>query len=243
MQKETWTWASTRLAGPARVARWGHFGAPVLLFPSAGGDYEEVERFHLVRALTPLIEAGRIKVFSVDGLAARTWLRGTASPADCARAQSAYDEYIDEEVVPFIRRDLRSDTVEIIAAGAAIGACSAVASLVRHPEIFRAALALSGIFDLPRYLQSGFSFEVSAFLPLHSVPALEEGPRLRDLRRRFVRVASGAGDYEDPSESRRLAGALATRGIPHQLDLWGPGFAHCWGTWQQMLPRSLTPLL
>jgi esterase/lipase superfamily enzyme len=243
MQKETWTWSSTRLDGPARVARWGHFGTPVLLFPSAGGDYEEVERFHLVRALSPLIDAGRIKVFSVDGLAARAWLRGTGSPADCAQAQSAYDAYIDDEVVPFIRRDLHSDTVEIIGAGAAIGACSAVASLLRHPETFGSALALSGIFDLPKYLKSGFSPELGTFLPLHSVPALEEGPRLRDLRRRLVRLTSGEGDYEDPAESRRLSGALAARGIPHELELWGPGFAHTWGTWHEMLPRNLAPLL
>jgi esterase/lipase superfamily enzyme len=243
MQKETWTWASVRLAGPARVARWGHFGTPVLLFPSAGGDYEEVERFHLVRALSPLIGAGRIKVFSVDGVAAQTWLRGTGSPVDCARVQSSYDAYIDEEVVPFIRRDLLSDTVEIVAAGAAIGACSAVSTLCRRPEIFRAALTLSGIFDLSRYLQGGFSPELSGVLPLHEIPALEEGPRLQKLRRRFVRMASGEGSYEDPAQSRRLAAALAARGIPHQLDLWGPGFAHSWGSWQEMLPRALAPHL
>jgi esterase/lipase superfamily enzyme len=243
MQKETWTWASFRLAGPARVARWGHFGTPVLLFPSAGGDYEEVERFHLVRALSPFIEAGRIKVFSVDGVAAQAWLRGTRSPADCARAQSAYDTYIDEEVVSLIRRDLQSDSVEIVAAGAALGACSAVSSLCRQPETFRAALALSGIFELSKYLQSGFSPELRGFLPLHEVPALEEGPRLQNLRRRFVRLASGAGSYENPAGSQLLATALAARGIPHQLDLWGPAFAHSWGTWQEMLPRALAPHL
>ena len=66
---------SESLAAIARVSRWGHYGTPVLLFPSAGGDFEEVERFHLVRALAPLIDAGRIMVFSVDGVAARVWLR------------------------------------------------------------------------------------------------------------------------------------------------------------------------
>jgi esterase/lipase superfamily enzyme len=243
MQTQTWTWTSSRLAAPARAVRWGHFGTPVLLFPSAGGDFEEVERFHLVRALSPLIDAGRIKVFSVDGVAARTWLRGTQSPAECARAQRLYDAYIDEEVVPLIRRDLESGSVEIIAAGAAIGACSAVSSLCRLPTVFRVALGLSGIFDLSKYLQSGFTPELRAYLPLHDLPALEEGPRLRDLRRRFIHVASGEGDYEAPAESRRLANALATRGIPHRLDLWGSRFAHAWSTWHEMLPHCLTPHL
>ncbi len=52
--KQDWTWRSARLPEPARVARWGHFGQPVLLFPTAGGDFEEVERFKLIAALAPL---------------------------------------------------------------------------------------------------------------------------------------------------------------------------------------------
>src|SRR5512138_2085414 len=140
MQRESWTWTSPHLPEPARVVRWGHFGTPVLLFPSAGGDCEEVERFHLVGALTGSIETGRIKVFSVDGIAARAWLRGTLSPEQCARTQARYDAYIDTEVVPLIRRDCHSDTIEIIAAGAALGACSAISALVRLPGVFRIAI-------------------------------------------------------------------------------------------------------
>ena len=51
MDKKNWTWNTQRLPEQARVVRWGHFGTPVLLFPTAGGDYEEVERFHMVRVL------------------------------------------------------------------------------------------------------------------------------------------------------------------------------------------------
>src|SRR5581483_6639759 len=51
MQKQAWTWTTPRLSEPARLVRWGHFGAPVLIFPTAGGDFEELERFHLISAL------------------------------------------------------------------------------------------------------------------------------------------------------------------------------------------------
>jgi esterase/lipase superfamily enzyme len=214
---------------------------PVLLFPTAGGDFEEVERFQLVHAVGPLIEAGRIKVFSVDGVAARAWLSGTLSPAECLRAQSAYDTYLDQEVIPLIRRDVQSDAVEIIVAGAAIGARAAVSCLYRRPDIFRLALAMSGIFDLSRFLKSDSSPEPRAHSPLHDPPTLE-GIRAMSSRR-FIHVATGEGDYETPDDSRRLANELAARAIPHRLDLWGRDFAHRWGTWHQMLPRCLTPYL
>jgi esterase/lipase superfamily enzyme len=42
------------------MARWGTFGTPVLLFPTAGGDFEEIERFLMIKVLSPLIDAGKI---------------------------------------------------------------------------------------------------------------------------------------------------------------------------------------
>ncbi len=239
LERESWTWASTRLSATARVARWGHFGTPVLLFPTAGGDFEEVERFHLISALRNLIEAGRIKVFSIDGTAARAWLRGTNAPEHCARVQSLYDAYIDAEVVPLVRRDCHSDAVEIIAAGAAIGAYSAVATLCRLPHVFRAAIGLSGIYDLSKYLTSGFTPALESVSPLHWLPALPEGSRAERLRHRFVALATGEGDYESPSESERMAAALHAARVNHNLDKWGHTFAHGWHTWRQMLPRYL----
>ena len=44
-------WYSSRLQEEVTLARWGEFGQPVLVFPTAGGDAEEIERFQLIRAL------------------------------------------------------------------------------------------------------------------------------------------------------------------------------------------------
>jgi esterase/lipase superfamily enzyme len=46
-------WFSGRLNQEITVARWGTYGRPVLVFPSAGGDAEEIERFGLVDACGP----------------------------------------------------------------------------------------------------------------------------------------------------------------------------------------------
>ena len=64
-------WFSPRLEAEVSLVRWGHYGTPVMLFPTAGGDAEEVERMHLIGALRPLIEAGRIKVYSCDSVAGK----------------------------------------------------------------------------------------------------------------------------------------------------------------------------
>jgi esterase/lipase superfamily enzyme len=239
LQRESWHWNSTLLSATVHVVRWGHFGTPVLLFPTAGGSCDEVERFHLIDALRGLIDRGRIKVFSVDGVAARTWLRGTYPPEHCARMQTAYDTHIRDEVVPLIRRDCHSDSIEVIAAGAGFGASSALTSLCTHPDVFRMAIAVSGVFDLSRYVTCGHTPAVRAVLPLHYLPDLEEGLRLTELRRRLVLLATGEGDFELPEESERLASVLLSRGIPCHLELLGPERSHSWQTWREVFPRYL----
>jgi esterase/lipase superfamily enzyme len=240
MNRQAWSWNTQRLPEPARVVRWGHFGTPVLLFPTAGGDFEEVERFKLIQALAPLIDAGRIKVYSIDSVAGKTWLAGTHSPQFCSRVQNLFDAYVAEEVVPLIRTDCESPGIEIVAAGASIGAFNAVASLCRHPELFRLAIAMSGTFDLSKYLDGHVTQDFYFSSPLHYLPNLAaDSEQLRRLRTRFALLATGEGDYEDIGESWRLANVLGARGVPNRVESWGPAWHHNWVTWREMLPKYL----
>ena len=239
MQKDWFAWQTHRLPCPARVVRWGHYGRPVLLFPTAGGDCEETERQGLVGALAGLVDAGRIKVYSVDSVAGQHWVSRQHSPEYCSRVQNLFDAYVSEEVVPLIRRDCASPGIEIIAAGASIGAFNAVATLCRHPDAFCLALAMSGTYDLSRHLQGRWNEDFYYSSPLHYLPGLTDGWQLDALRRRFVILATGSGRWEDAGESWRMADVLGAKGVPNRVDDWGPAFDHDWPTWRQMLPRYL----
>jgi esterase/lipase superfamily enzyme len=238
MKKDTTTWYSGRLEQEMPLVRWGHYGTPVLLFPTAGGDAEEVERFHLVGVLAPLIEAGRIKVYSTDSVAGRAWFSGEHSPEFCALLQNRFDAFIAEEVTPAIRADCRNDDIEIIAAGASIGAFNSVATVCRHPDAYRMAIAMSGTFDLSKYMHGRMTEDFYFSSPLHFLPRLE-GPQLDALRQRFILIPSGEGRWEDIGESWRLAHVLGRKGIPNRVDPWGPDWDHDWITWRKMLPQYL----
>ena len=127
-------WHSERLGRRVSVVRWGTFGTPVLLFPTAGGDAEEIERMHVIGALGDLIAAGRIKVYSVDSVAGRTWIEGEGSDGHRAWIQGQFHEFVRHEVVPAIREDCRDPDIGVITAGASIGAFNAVSALCRYPE-------------------------------------------------------------------------------------------------------------
>ena len=242
MKQDWFGWHTDRLPRPARVLRWGHWGRPVLLFPTAGGDCEEVAQRGLIGALSGLIEAGRIKVYSVDSVAGQHWTSRQHSPEYCSRVQNLYDAYIYHEVVPFIRADCGSPGIEIVTSGASIGAFNAVATLCRHPDAFAAALGMSGTYDLSHYLHGRWNEDFYYSSPLHYLPGLGEGWQLDALRRRFVILAAGTGRWEDIGESWRMAGVLGGKGIPNRVDDWGPRYDHDWPTWLEMLPKYLGEL-
>ncbi len=240
LNKETFHWYSPRLEQEVSLVRWGHFGKPVLLFATAGGDAEEVERFHLIGAVSELINNGRVKIYSMDSLAGRTWLSREHSPEYCSRVQNLFDAYVYNEVVPAIRQDCGSSDIEVITAGASIGAFNAVASLCRHPDVFSMAIGMSGTFDLSKYLQGRMNEDFYFSSPVHYLPGLQEGPLLNLLRKRFVLLPSGEGRWEDIGESWRLASMLGAKGIPNRVDPWGTECDHNWVTWRAMLPRYLS---
>jgi esterase/lipase superfamily enzyme len=220
------------------LVRWGHFGSPVLLFPTAGGDAEEIERFKMIHVLKPLLDAGRIKVYSIDSIAGRAWITGEHSGEYCSLLQNRFDAMTYHELVPAIRSDCRSESIEIIVAGASIGAFNAIAAQCRHPDVFRLAIAMSGTYDLSKYLEGRFNQDFYFSSPLHFLPDLE-GPHLDALRERFVLIPTGEGRYEDIGESWRIANVLGAKGVPNRVDSWGPEYDHDWVTWREMLPKYL----
>jgi esterase/lipase superfamily enzyme len=226
------------------LVRWGEIGTPVLLFPTAGGDAEEAERFLMLDALAPLLSAGRIKVYSVDSVAGRTILSGEGSAEHASWIQSQFHHFVRQELVPAIRDDCRSPEIEIVSAGSSIGAFNALGVLCRFPEVFSRAICMSGTYDLVRFLPGGRYTEDFYFSsPIHFLPNLADGEILDRLRRRFVLFAFGQGRWEDPTETWRMAHVLGARGIPNRVDPWGAQYDHNWPTWREMLPRYLAEVV
>jgi esterase/lipase superfamily enzyme len=237
--KQLRRWQSPRLGRTLTLVRWGQSGAPVLFFPTAGGDAEEIERFHLVGCLAPLIDSGRITLYSVDSVSGQVWLTGEGDDDWRLWLQNEYQHAIRHEVIPTIQVDLRRQTPDVIACGASLGAFHAAAMVCRFPEVFSRALCLSGTFDLERVfrLQTA-SLDLYYSSPLHFLPQLENGA-LDGLRQRFVLFAAGEGRAENIGDSWRLAGVLGAQGVPNRVDNWGPDAHHDWPLWRTLAPKYL----
>ncbi|WP_198671107.1 esterase family protein [Oceanibium sediminis] len=243
MTKTVSRWFSPRLQRDISLARWGHYGQPVLLFPTAGGDAEEAERMLMIDALAPMLEAGRIKVYSMDSLAGRALSDREGSVEHRCWLMNQFHAYVAHEAVPAIRADCANPGIEIVSAGASIGAFNAVAVACRYPQVFRAAIGMSGTYDIEGLMGFKGNDDYYHAAPLSFLPNVEDCPYLSQLRRRFILMAYGQGRWENPDEAWRMAHVLGAQGIPNRVDAWGPEYDHDWPTWRQMLPSYLDELV
>ena len=100
-----------------------------------------------------------------------------------------------------------------------------------------ALLSKSDTFNYIKITKGYFDEDVYFNSPCHYLPNLGDEWTLNRLRgSSHIHILTGSGDYEDPEGSRRLSNILSSKGIPHELDIWGPDMRHDWPTWRAMLP-------
>lgn len=242
MSKLTDGWYSPRLERHIEIARWGDVGTPVLVFPTAGGDSQEIERFHVVDACADLIAEGRIKIYSCDSVNGRAMLTAEGDNYHLSWMLRQFVEFVGHELVPAIRADCQSDDIEVVTAGSSIGAYNALAALCRYPDVFSAAVCMSGTYDLVRFLNGPAGDDYRWASPLHGLDSLPDG-HLAKLRERQVVLACGGGANEDIGESWHAAHVLGLAGVPNRVVEWGPEWPHDWHTWRAMLPLYLNELV
>lgn len=239
MQREITSWFSPSLNKEMPIASYGHFGFAILLIPTAAADYLEYERFQMIDALAPLIDSGKIKVFSIDSINNESWLNNEMYPPHKAIRQNDFNSYVHNEVVPYIRNNTNNDTM-IYTCGASFGALHAMNLFLKKPDLINGAISMSGVYDLTEYTKGYWDEQVYFNSPIHYIPNLTDQWYLDRIRAsHHIHLYTGSGAYEDPDANRRFSQVLWDKGIWHDLDIWGPDITHDWPTWRSMLPYIL----
>ena len=208
------------------------------MFPTAGADFLEYERFNLIDSISGQINNGTLKAFSINGIDNETWLNKSLASSEKASRHQQYNNYIIDEVIPFIRENCKGD-VPVITAGASLGAFHAANTFFRKPHLFSGVIAMSGIYDLKYYTEGYFDDTCYFNSPVDYLPRLTDATILAAMKNKNIIIASGQGAYEDPGASKQLSLILHSKNIPHWLDLWGKDMTHDWPTWKKMLPYFL----
>ncbi|MCX8018995.1 MAG: alpha/beta hydrolase-fold protein [Chitinophagaceae bacterium] len=239
MQREITSWFSPALQKEMPVVVYGYYGFALLLVPTAAADYLEYERFLLIDQLKPFIDAGKVKVFSIDSINNESWLNSQTDPRYKSLRHHQWNEYVFHEVIPFIKSKTSPDT-PVITCGASFGALHSMNLFLKRPDLINGVIAMSGVYDLTAYTKGYFDDYVYFNSPVHYMSNLTDHHLLEQIRKSgHIHILTGSGPYEDPGASGKFARILYDKGIWYELDVWGPEWPHDWNTWRAMLPHYI----
>ncbi len=219
---------------------YGQGGKPVVVFPCQGGRFYEYEDFGMVEACRPFIEGGEVTLFTVDSVDHQSWVNDSVPPAERARRHIDYDRYIVEEVAPFIR-GLIPRAGGLLATGCSMGAYHAANIFFRHPDVFDALIALSGLYSVRSFLGEYTDDNVYFNSPLAFLPNLADPWYLERYRRSRIVACVGQGAWEGAmlADTLALEAILAAKEVPAWFDYWGHDVNHDWPWWRLQIPYFL----
>lgn len=245
MQIEYHKWFSERLGREMELKVYGHYGKPILVFPSSGGRYHEYEDFHMISSASPFINEGKCKFICVDSIDKETWLNKGASDEHIAGLHDAFHAYIMKEVVPFIYEHCQGET-GIATTGCSMGAYHAANFYFREPAVFDATIALSGVYDVKHVLNRNYGLEQIYFnSPVAYLEHMNDPGYIERYKSGKIVLCVGQGRWEDQmrEDTAKIRSILESKGINAIIDFWGHDVDHDWPWWRKQIVHFLPKIL
>lgn len=242
MRRERIALHSKAIGAEGELIAYGHYGRPVLVFPSEQGHPSDYEDRGMIDAISALIRDGRVKIYCVDSFDAASWQAHGLPLEERARRHRLYEDWIVHEVVPWIRADC-AGPVEIMVTGCSFGAYHAANFALKRADLFPLAICQSGVYDVSVVGKGERGDAVYFNNPMDYVAHLN-GDHLDWLRTRVsLLLICGQGQWEDTTgaleSTKQFAHLLREKGLRLEMDLWGHDVPHDWPSWRRQLAHHL----
>lgn len=231
MHRSQHKWFSSTLNRDMEMLIFGHSGAPMIVFPTSQGRYFEYEDRGMVNALSDGLERGLLQLICVDSVDAESWYCSWAHPSGRIARHIQYDQYVLNEVVPFVRQYNRNDFW--MTTGCSFGAYHAINFGLRHPDVIRRSIGLSGLYDLRSFVDGYYNQDFYFNNPIDYTANLHDANYIQQLQRQDIIIAIGADDKARWSNDK-LAANLWRASVGNALRIWD-GWSHDWPFWDKMI--------
>lgn len=210
---------------------YGHSGIPFLIFPTTLGGYNEAPDFYLVESVRHFVEAGKIKIYCVDGVNKHSWYNKEIPPKERVINHMWYDKFILQEIVGNVIKD--SPTGKIGVAGCSFGGYTATNFAFKYPSLVGYLISMSGSYDIRSFLDGYYDQNVYFNNPVDYIGDLTD-KNIWDMG-----IILGTSDWDICQEANfEMSGLLHQKGIKHWLDVVSES-QHDWPLWRYMFPKYL----
>lgn len=214
-----------------KVEVTGHFGYPILMFPTSQGQYTQNHDFKLNESINWFVEQGKVKLYNIETIDKFSFYDKNIHVAERIRNYELYVQFLIQEFVPYLQA-LHSEH-RIAIAGASFGGYHASNFAFRFPDVVSHLFCLSGAFSI-RDFMDGFSNEQVYF----------NSPRefmRNDLAWKFnhMHIVLSTSDEDICLEqTKEMSNILSVKGINHWYDerKW---INHDWPLWRMAFPMFI----
>lgn len=214
------------------VLHFGNWGYPLILFPQENGRFYDMENNGIIASLYHHLEEGYLQVFCLDSLDQEIFA-GTGTLLDKKNHWLNLEKHWCEEFIPYAKKLAENNFLAV--AGCDLGATYAINLTLRHPDLIRRCIALSGYYDLVNcQLFNDFSLaDIKNYLsdinPIDYATHLA-GDRWQEMGGDRTEIKLLTANYDHClDDSLRLSEIFTENGIHHHMEIWEG--EHDWYLW------------
>ncbi len=206
----------------------------MLVFPTSSGRFYQYEVSGDVNALTDLIEAGELRLWTADGIDGESFFSNGHDLAARIGRREAYFRLVNHR--------LRSAILAVgehapIQSGCSMGAFQASNFLFRFPDRAAGVITLSGVYSTRHFFGSALDGQIYFNSLVNYLSGLPEDDLLNRVHARSMFFCCGQGAWEEPmiEDTHHLDAVPREKGIPAWVDFWVADVSHDWPRWHKQI--------
>lgn len=209
----------------------GHWGHPILMFPSSYGSFIQNRDFGLNGSVNQFIEEGRIKLYNIETIDGLSFYAENMDSGTKIHNYELYMKFLKEELIPFIQNEC--NTHRIAVAGVSFGGYHAANVAFRFPDLISHLFCMSGVFNIRNFVPLSDDMRIYFNCPDEFMQN-EESWKFQHMN-----IVLSTSDWDScQPKNRAMANLLESKGIPVWYDekKW---ISHDWPLWKMVFPEYI----
>lgn len=209
----------------------GHWGHPILMFPSSGGQYTQNTDFGLSASVMKYVEQGRIKLYNVETIDMLSFYDDNMDSATKIHNYELYMQFLKDELIPYIQKECHVHRIGV--AGVSFGGFHAANMAFRFPDLVSHLIAMSAAFSIRNMTPLLDDMRIYYNCPDEFMQH-EEGWKFEHMQ-----IVLSTSDWDIClDKNKHMSATLNEKGIAHWYDekKW---ISHDWPLWRMVFPAYI----
>jgi esterase/lipase superfamily enzyme len=204
----------------------GHWGYPILMFPTSMGDYLQNKEFGLLDTVDDLVDAGKIKLYNIETIDFQSFYAKHLPAQTKIYNFNLYTQFLKEELVPAIQ--IECSVHRIAVAGCSFGGYHCTNFAFKNPNLVAHLFSMSGAFSIKSFMKNHYDDNVYFNEPMDFMNHVES------WKYNHMNIVLGTSDGDIcRDDNLKMSRLLANKSINHWYDE-KPWASHDWPLWKLM---------